>query len=97
MQDVYLGEKRTNMEAAASSLFLIAPHDTNEITKGVKSIRIANKSDAWDVVTLRCIGDESDRAVDVPPKSLVIEPLRVRYVRATGTGATLVIHGYSDA
>lgn len=97
MQDPYLGEKRTDMESAASSLFLITPHATNEITKGVKGLRIWNPEATAQTVTLRCIGDSADVVLTVPAGSLVQEPARVRYVRVSGTGVTLVIHGYSDA
>ncbi|API58469.1 hypothetical protein BSL82_03430 [Tardibacter chloracetimidivorans] len=96
MQDPYQRERRTDMDAASSSIFLITPHDTNEITKGVKGLRIWNPEATAGTVALRAIGDGADVSLTIPAGALVQEPVRAQYIRDTGTGDTLVIHGYSD-
>lgn len=96
MQDPYQRERRTDMDAASSSVFLITPHDSNEITKGVKGLRIWNPEATAQTIAVRAIGDSADVSLTVPPASLVQEPIRAQYVRNTGSGDTLVIHGYSD-
>lgn len=71
--------------APARNVFAITPHATNEVSPKPKAIR----ADTSGTITFRTVDGSADVVMNVVAGEIL--PVRVKYVRATGTTAT--IHG----
>ena len=80
----------------ASDIIHIIPTDDSNLEIGVKSLRIWNPNEAAANLRVTTIAGTVVN-LPLPAESLVVEPVRVSIVHATGTSAGLVIHGYTDA
>jgi hypothetical protein len=84
-----------SLESSATHVFLIAPADDTDLERVCKGIRIWNPETTPQTVRYKSLdGDVID--VTVPANSLWIEPAVITQVHNTGSGDTLIIHGYSD-
>ncbi len=86
-----------SLSGPALAITLITPSDDTPVPRGVRLLRIFNNTDTPKNLSLTPFGN-CGISVDlpIPPLTLVWEEIMVSYVRATGTGTGLVIHGYSD-
>lgn len=84
-----------NLENSATRIIPITPDDVAELEQVCKSIRIWNPEATPQTVRLITVKGD-DVTLTVPADTLWTEPCVVKQVMETGTGATLVIHGYSD-
>lgn len=64
----------------------ISPHDVTELQEIPKAVYVGGSGD----VVLRAIGDDSDVTFKAVPTGTII-PLRVQYIRNTGTTATFIV------
>lgn len=64
----------------------ITPHDVDEIAEIPKAIYVGGAGD----ITLRAIGDTADVVFKALPVGTII-PLRVKYIRNTGTTAAFIV------
>ena len=86
MDDQFLGPD--NVSAPARRMWVITPHDTNEVNPLPKAIR----ADDAGVIVLRAVGSDSDVTINVVAGEII--SVRVQHIRSTGTTVT-VIHGLS--
>lgn len=84
-----------NLINSATAMFLINPTDGVDLQQVCKALRIWNPEATPQTVRFRTV-DGSDVTVTVPANALWTEPAVVDQVFNTGTGDTLIIHGYSD-
>lgn len=76
-----------HVDTPALKAWLITPHDTNEVQPVTKAVRF----DEAGQVTLRTLGSQTDVVLNVLAGEVL--PLRVQFIRATGTDA-IAIHGF---
>jgi hypothetical protein len=76
-------------------MFLITPLDNADLPAVCKSIRIWNPETTPQTVRFTTV-DGDVITVTVPANSVWTEPAVITQVQAAGTGANLIIHGYSD-
>ena len=72
--------------APARNVFVITPHATNEVSPKPKAIR----ADTAGTITFRTVDGSADVVMTVSAGEIL--PVRVKYVRVSGTTVTL-IHG----
>lgn len=84
-----------NLVNSATSVFAIAPSDDADLPKVIKALRVWNPDAAAATIHYRTV-DGDEVTVSVPASTLWTEPAVMDKVFATGTSATLVLHGYSD-
>jgi hypothetical protein len=84
-----------NLMNSATKMFLIAPANATDLPQVCKSIRIWNPEATPQTVHFTTVSGDSI-TITVPANSVWTEPAVISQVQATGTGVTLVIHGYSD-
>ena len=78
----------------ANNLIPIIADDANDLSLGIKALRIWNPNDFTATIhVITIVGDQV--AFSVPALSLWTEPLRVSRVLTTTTSG-VVLHGYTD-
>lgn len=76
-----------------SSMVLITPSDTVDLTSYALGLRIWNPNATASTVKFETV-DGNEITITVPATSLIVEPVSVARVWATGTTAGVIIHGY---
>jgi hypothetical protein len=94
--DPYSREYDRALGNPASDIFLITPNDENDLQRGVKALRIYNPTSGAATLSVVTADGTTVSGLYIPAGALWTEPLRVSRVRATGTTASLIIHGYTD-
>lgn len=94
MTDPYVNYPK-NPEAPATGLVLITPTDGADLGQVVKALRIWNGEAADETIRVSLVSDPATYFDLTVPAGLTIENIRVARVQATGTTATLIIHGYT--
>ena len=95
MHDPY-GRDTPGVSDPANNLITITPDDAEDLSVGVKALRIFNpNTDAATIALVTMLGKTV--TLTVPASCVWIEPVRALRVLETGTTAELVIHGYTDA
>lgn len=84
-----------NLVNSATSVFPIVPSDVDDLPKVIKALRVWNAEAAAANIHYTTV-DGDEVTVSVPANTLWSEPVVIKKVHATGTTATLVLHGYSD-
>ena len=93
MADPYKG--MPGVSDPANNLVTINLDDFNNMTWGLKSLRIVNDQESWATVKVLTMHDNIV-TLDIPPNCVWIEPLRVKRVFESDTTAGLGIAGYTD-
>jgi hypothetical protein len=87
-----------NLENSATRVFAVAipANDTTPLPQVCKAIRIWNP-DAAASHTLTYVTIKGDTVtITIPANSVWVERAVITQVNLTGTGAGLILHGYSD-
>jgi hypothetical protein len=82
-----------DLNLACSSIFLITPSNSADLTSYAVALRIWNPNGTASTIALETVDGDSV-TLTVPATSLTIEPLYVAKVLSTGTSGGLIIHGY---
>lgn len=94
MDDPYL-HNAANLENSATKIISITPDDDDPIAQVCKALRIYNPNTAAATIHIVTKGG-SDVTLTIPASCLWTEPAIVTHVKAAGTSAGLIIHGYTD-
>lgn len=86
-----------NLENSARRVLTIAipADDATPLDRVCKSIRIWNPETTSQTVTYVTVAGDT-ATVTVPANSVWTEPAVIAQINKTGTGPTLILHGYSD-
>lgn len=84
-------------DAPARKLALITPADGAELAVYARALRVYNPGGGTGALVVVPIGHADGEAVTLKfAAGVTIEPTQVRRVLATGSDATLIVHGYID-
>lgn len=94
MDNPYL-RHAANLENSASKIIEITPDDVLPLDQVCKALRIFNPNAAAATIVIVTTGG-SEVTLTIPASCLWTEPAIVTHVKATGTTAELILHGYTD-
>lgn len=95
MSDPYANLSPSGWEAPSSAVYLVVPNDDAALPRVARQLRIWNPGATVQTVTFKTY-DGGQITLNFPPQSLTFEDVLVTKVFETGTGASLIIHAYSN-